>query len=127
MKIATSIHPALFRRIAAILGITLVPEIATAHDGHHMTRIVSDVEAIAVAGSRMTLTLAVSNYSEGEVVLQAISVPNAESMSIAPVLIAPGGQQDVDVTLFFETPIPGIFTAVLDFGSDGQGPVLVMN
>lgn len=110
-----------------IFGVTMTPVMVPAHDGHHVTRIVSDVEAIAVAGSRMTLTLAVSNYSEAEVVLQAISVPNAESTSIAPVLIAPGAQQDVDVTLFFETPIPGIFTAVLDFGSDGQGPVLVMN
>ncbi len=32
----------------------------------------------------------------------------------------------LDVELLFQTQIPGVFTAHLDFGADGQGPVLVM-
>lgn len=127
MKTARPTYTALFGRIALILGGVLAPVMAPAHDGSHVTRIVSDVEAVAIAGTRMTLSLAVSNYSEEDVVLQSVTAQDADATAIAPVLIAPGAQQDVEVTLFFQTAIPGIFTAVLDFGADGQGPVLVMN
>lgn len=127
MKNAIQIHLARLGRFALISGLTFSPAIAAAHDGAHVSRIVSDVESIAVAGSRMTLSLAVSNYSDQEVVLHAVTAQKAEVTDIAPVMIAPGAQQDIEVTLYFHAPIPGIFTAVLDFGADGQGPVLVMN
>lgn len=127
MKNSIQIHLARLGRIALIFGLTFSPAIAAAHDGAHVSRIVSDVENIAVAGNRMMISLAVFNYSEQEVVLKAVTAQKAEVTDIAPVMIAPGAQQDIEVTFFFQTTVPGIFTAVLDFGADGQGPVLVMN
>lgn len=127
MKTRRTTFAALIGCLALVSGGLFMPFTATAHDGAHVTRIVSDVQDMAVEGQRMTLSLAVSNFSETAVVLQSVTAPSADVTAIPPVLIRPGTQQDVKVTLFFQKAIPGIFTAILDFGEDGQGPVLVMN
>lgn len=91
-----------------------------------MTHILTDVVEIDVAAQRVTLSLAISNHSEEDFVLQKIQATGARVDAIVPLKIQPGAQQGVEVTLIFETPVPGIFTALLDFGANGQGPVLVI-
>ncbi|MFY0596417.1 MAG: hypothetical protein JXQ85_08305 [Cognatishimia sp.] len=97
-----------------------------AHEGSHVSRIVSDVSQLKVIGSEMLLSLTVTNFSETDVVLQSVWATGAEATAIAPVSIEQGAAQLVEVTFVFSSSIPSIFTAVLDFGVNGQGPVLVM-
>ena len=129
-KVQTTLS-AFLRRITVIfgviLGIALSPIQAIAHEGAHLTRIISDVQRVDVAGNRMTLSIAVANYSENDVILLSAFAQDAEASAIAPVVISSGDKQDIEVTLFFENTIPAIFTVLLDFGEDGQGPVLVIN
>jgi|GEM_PF-6065668 len=99
---------------------------AAAHEGSHVTLIVSDDSQLQVIGTEMSLFLTVTNFSETDVVLHSVSATEAEATAIAPVLIEQGAAQLVEVTFVFSSSIPSIFTAVLDFGVNGQGPVLVM-
>lgn len=113
--------------LSMIVGGLAAPRVAEAHDGSHVSRIVSDVQGISVEGAQMGFHLIISNLSEHTVTLESISARDAEAAPIAPVLIGPGDQQVLDISLSFQEAVPGIFTAVLDFGAAGQGPVLVMH
>lgn len=116
-----------FKPLAILMAMTAAPIAGVAHDGAHLTRIVSDVTDVSTIGTQMALELTVSNFSHELVTLQSISTQNADVAAVAPTEIAPGEQAEVQTIMVFSQPIPGIFTAVLDFGEAGQGPVLVIH
>lgn len=123
--------PSYRHRLSALLlhvvGASFAPTGAAAHDGHHLSHILADVAAVEAHGKIVGLELVLANQSQHRVTLKDILAPAAETAPMAPLHIAPGEAQRVEVTLFFESNVPGIFTAVLDFGAAGQGPVLITN
>jgi len=59
--------------------------------------------------------------------LEGITVDVAELSGQKLRFIVPaGGLEEQKLTLRFDDTVPGIFTMLLDFGADGQGPVTIM-
>ena len=103
-----------------------VPSVALAHDDHGAADIIADAEVESFDGTDLTLKLSIYNRSAHAVTLFAVSAPGAFGTEALFVTIDSSTQAEALATVRFEGAVPGIFTAVLDFGEDGQGPVLVM-
>lgn len=117
------LHPT--RRLF-LAGLTVAPALVLAHEDHGSVDVIADADVLSVTGQ--TLTLALTMYNRGTHALTLFWL-RAEGAATAEALFAPleaGGRTKIEITLHFDGPVPGIFTAVLDFGTDGQGPVLVM-
>jgi hypothetical protein len=118
-----------YRRLTRSLFLSAalaLPFAAHAHEDHGAAQIIADAQVISLDASVLTLKVSIYNRAPHVVTLFSVLAPGAAAAEALFVTIEGSGQAEVDVTLSFEGPIPGIFTAVLDFGEDGQGPVLVI-
>lgn len=99
---------------------------ARAHDGHQQISVVADAMNIQAVGQILQFDLSLTNFGQRNVAIVGISAPAAEASLFEPVDLGAAETQVIPVQLKFADELPGIFTAVLDFGESGQGPVLVM-
>ncbi|MGR3813370.1 MAG: hypothetical protein ACU0AU_04695 [Cognatishimia activa] len=125
MKTVDPTYPRLTRRSFCAMALAL-PSLAFAHDDHGTADIIADAAVVSFDGTDLTLKLSIYNRSAHAVTLFAVSAPGAMGAEALFVTIDSSTQAEARATLRFEGAVPGIFTAVLDFGEDGQGPVLVM-
>ena len=125
MKTVDPTYPRLTRRSFCAMALAL-PSLAFAHDDHGAADIIADAEVENFDGSNLTLKLSIYNRSAHAVTLFAVAAPGALGTEALFVTIDCSTQAEARAILRFEGAVPGIFTAVLDFGEDGQGPVLVM-
>ncbi|WP_294226922.1 hypothetical protein [uncultured Shimia sp.] len=76
---------------------------------------------------RLDLVLTFYNAGTDAMTLKALTTDVAQLSGLKlPFQIPAGGLEEQKLTLRFEDAVPGIFTMLLDFGADGQGPVTVM-
>lgn len=116
-----------FTRRAFIAVALASPVAALAHEGHGANHVTATATVLRRKKTRLDLALTFFNKGSELVTLQAISVEGATlSKQKLPFEIAAGALEEQKLTLRFADAIPGIFTMVLDFGADGQGPVVVM-
>ena len=107
-------------------GLVAVPSLGLAHEGHGAADIIADVTVIGRTEKDLDLRIVLSNRATHEITLMSIYAPGADTLDAIFQRIEPKSQASLELTLSFQNEIHGIFTAVLDFGEDGQGPVLVM-
>lgn len=125
MKTADPTYPRLSRRLFLAAAVSL-PSLALAHEDHSPADIIADAEVESFDGTSLILSVSIFNLAPHAVTLFSIAAPGAAATEAIFLTIEGGGQAKTRVSLSFEGYVPGIFTAVLDFGEDGQGPVLVM-
>jgi len=111
--------------IIGILLLCLSAGAALPHDGHAAPQVLITVETVQSAGNVVDLALQVTNLGPA-VTLQGVLAQGARAADFAPVVLEFAGQRQVQGRLVFESPPPGIFSAWLDFGPAGQGPVIVV-
>lgn len=125
MKTVDPTYPRLTRRL--FLGAALsLPTWALAHEDHGAADIIADAQVESFDGSALTLKLSIYNRSAHAVTLFSLIAPGAATVEALFLTIESSSFAETTATLRFEGEVPGIFTAILDFGEDGQGPVLVM-
>lgn len=119
----------LFRPILSLIITTwlaLIPLIVRAHEGHGQISVVADAINIKVTEHTLEFEIQLTNYGLIDVTLGNISVPDGKADQFPPETLSGGEAKVIPVRVIFDGPVPGIFTAILDFGEDGQGPLLVM-
>ncbi|MDC0738815.1 hypothetical protein N6L24_11025 [Cognatishimia sp. SS12] len=99
---------------------------ARAHDGHGAAQVIADAGAVAQSARTLRFSVTLTNRGDTPLTLIDLHVAGAEVTLALPVSLPGAGQMTLPVSVTFTAPPPGIFTAVLDFGADGQGPLLVM-
>ena len=118
-------HSKLTRR--GFIGAALAaPTLAFAHVGHGAADVVADAVVLDQTERQLRLKLVIYNLGEAALTLFGVIAPGAAPIEALFVSVPIAERTEVEVTLNFEAAVPGIFTAVLDFESEGQGPVLVM-
>ena len=113
-------------RRALLAGLVAFPAMAIAHEDHGAADVIADAEVLAVTENLLTLRLAIFNRGPHALTVFSVIAPGATAVEALFVPIEGNGKAEVEVALSFDAPIPGILTAILDFGAEGQGPVLVM-
>lgn len=82
---------------------------------------------VRVNGRVISLRIALLNLGSTPVQLLGVGAENAADVVMPePVVIDVYDEAVALVDLHFAQDIPGVFTAYLDFGEHGRGPVLVM-
>ncbi len=116
-----------FTRRGFLTALMLAPAGALAHAGHGMSHLTVTSTITRRRKRRLDLVLTFYNAGTQPMTLAAIStdVANMTGQSL-PFNVPAGGLVEQKLTLRFEEAVPGIFTLLLDFGEDGQGPVTVM-
>ncbi|MEP2530820.1 hypothetical protein [Shimia sp.] len=113
-------------RRGLILGLLALPVTVQAHAGHGVAHVVSHAEAVRVRDNTVAILLTVFNAGTEPVTLEQVAADEASDVLVPGGKIASGALVEFRVQLSFEHNVPNIFTVMLDFGQDGQGPVVVM-
>lgn len=119
----------LFRPILSLIittWLTLSPVIVRAHEGHGQISVVADAINIKVTEHALEFEIQLTNYGHNDVTLGNITVPDGKADQFSPETLSSGEAKVIPVRVIFDGPVPGIFTAILDFGEVGQGPLLVV-
>lgn len=116
-----------FTRRSLLAALLLAPLGALAHGGHGMSHLTVTSSVTRRKKHRLDLVLTFYNAGTEAMTLEGITVEGAElSGQSLPFIVPAGGLEEQKMTLRFGDTVPGIFTMLLDFGADGQGPVTVM-
>jgi hypothetical protein len=116
-----------FTRRSFLAAFLLAPAGALAHAGHGMSHLTVTSTVLRRKKRRLDLALTFYNAGTEAMTLEGISVDAATlSGEKLPFIVPAGGLEEQKLTLRFDDTVPGIFTMLLDFGADGQGPVTVM-
>ncbi|WP_299353672.1 hypothetical protein [uncultured Shimia sp.] len=114
-------------RRAVLFGLLTFPAVAVAHSGHGALKISAEADVVRVKGQSVEVLFRVLNTASTPITLFGISVEGANPVRLSdPFIIAPFSEGSLRVSLEFKETVPGIFTADLDFGELGHGPVTVM-
>lgn len=120
-------HKTRLTRRAMLCGLLLAPTMGLAHSGHGAARISAEATVIRRKGNTVKLVLRILNTGSRPIKLFKVTAEGAAPVTLGtPLEIAGFGEGNLMLSLEFHTAIPGIFTAHLDFGDHGQGPVTVM-
>lgn len=103
-----------------------VPTHSFAHEDHGAAQVAADATVIAQQDRTLQMILTMYNLSPHSVTLFAVGAPGAQPVEALFTTLPAREMTQTQIELTFEDDIPGLFTAVLDFGEDGQGPVLVL-
>ncbi len=115
----------MFTRRRLLAAIALVPAVASAHDGHDLSKIEAAVVAKESFSGGLDITLRITNGRDTAVRLEA-------AYSEIGDILWPDGQEiasqdNREFSFQFDTPDwPGIFALILDFGEAGQGLVTII-
>ncbi len=114
-------------RRSFLATLLLAPAGALAHAGHGMSHLTVTSTVTRRRKRRLDLVLTFYNAGTEPMTLNGISVDVAKlSGQKLPFTVPAGGLEEQKLILRFDDAVPGIFTMLLDFGADGQGPVTVM-
>lgn len=120
-------HKTLTSRRSVLAGLLSLPAAAYGHEGHAHSRISAEASVVKVENGEVTVRLGMLNTGSTPVSLRAIRAEGAEPLILEEAFIVDGfSEGSLIVRLRFGETVPGVFTAVLDFGKDGKGPVLIM-
>lgn len=97
-----------------------------AHDGHGVLPLTADAQDVSVVGQQVTMTVSLQAYEGHVPELLDVFAYDLESVRFQQIFGGDAAQGTYVVHLDFTAPVPGIFTAVLDFGEAGQAPLLVI-
>lgn len=97
-----------------------------AHEGHAMSSVIADAQDVSVTGTQVTLTVKLQGLEGHLPDLVDVFAHDLAQASFQQLAIGARDQGTYLMHLAFSTPVPGIFTAVLDFGEAGQTPLLVI-
>ena len=110
---------------AALAATAVAPIAAMAHEFHNLLRLDARIGSAAMGAEGALVELTLTNLRDTPVSLDAVYSDLGVVSARLPLDLAPG--QTINAELLVATAdLPGIFTLVLDFGQDGQGPVLVI-
>ncbi|SMP25769.1 hypothetical protein [Shimia sagamensis] len=116
-----------FTRRSVLATLLMAPVGALAHSGHGMGHLTVTTTVTRRRKHRLDLVLTFYNAGTAAMTLEALSTDVAQLSGLKlPFEIPAGGLEEQKLTLRFDDAVPGIFTLLLDFGEDGQGPVTVM-
>ena len=117
------------RMITAIVAMFLWCGAAFTHDGDHSgpqtAQVLIEVHKVTAKGRDVRVSLRLTSLN-GTVNLTSVAVKGATTSTFAPVAVPFAKDTFVTSILRFDTAPPAIFTAVLDFGVAGQGPVTIV-
>ncbi len=114
-------------RRSVLAGLVAIPVAGMAHQGHGASRVRADATVLSTENNVVRLQLEMVNLGSSPLSLSVIRAEGAADVVFeAPVEIKGFDTLSIVVELWFQTQILGVFTAYLDFGVHGQGPVLVM-
>ena len=114
-------------RRSVVAGLLVIPVAGMTHQGHGAARIRAEAMVLSSKNNLLSLRLELANLASSPITLSAIRAEGAEDVVLkVPLEIKGYDTASFDVELHFQRQIPGVFTAHLDFGAHGQGPVLVM-
>ena len=113
------------RRIAMAI-LCAVPTHGFAHEDHGVAQVAADAVVIETEDNRLDLAVQMYNLAPHDVTLFAVKAPGAQPVEALFTTVPAGASADALISLTFDFEIPAIFTAILDFGDDGQGPLLVL-
>lgn len=117
------------RRFLACMTTVFVaaPVIGLAHDGHGVSRVVVDAKVLKVRNGTIRLRFELLNLDSNPIDLVAVEAKGAGRVTLPSAMTVKGFDAgEVVIELRFPEGVPGVFTAILDFGIHGQGPVVVM-
>lgn len=116
-----------FTRRSFLAALLLAPAGVLAHAGHGMSHLTVTSTVTRRRKRRIDLVLTFYNAGTEPLTLESISADVAKlSGQKLPFTVPAGGLEEQKLRLRFDDTVPGIFTMLLDFGADGQGPVTVM-
>lgn len=116
-----------FTRRSILAALLAAPVGALAHSGHGMGHLTVTSTVTRRRKRRLDLVLTFYNAGTDAMTLKALTTDVAQLSGLKlPFQIPAGGLEEQKLTLRFDDAVPGIFTMLLDFGADGQGPVTVM-
>ena len=98
----------------------------SAHEGHGLGSVIADAQDVSVVGTQVTLTVKLQGLEGHLPDLVDVFAHDLALASFQQLSIGARDQATYLMQLAFSTPVPGIFTAVLDFGEAGQAPLLVI-
>jgi hypothetical protein len=74
----------------------------------------------------VSLALQLTNLSDTPIIIEQIAVPKAVVIGGSDLLVPEFGAERFYVLFEFHGEVPGIFTAIMDFGDGSSGPLLVI-
>ncbi|GAA6181270.1 MULTISPECIES: hypothetical protein [unclassified Shimia] len=98
---------------------------AAAHEGHGISHIKFSVTITKRRGDTLHIALTMFNQGSAPVTLEGLTVDGAEVLKLDRMVVAAGSLSESLLCVRFPGAVPGIFTMMVDFGEDGQGPVTV--
>jgi len=114
------------RVFATLLALVLMPwsSGAFAHDGPHPAKVLIEVHEVTREGVAVHVVLRLTSLN-GTATLNSIAAPGAKVLAFQPVPVPFAQDTFVTSVITFAAPPPQVFTAVLDFGVAGQGPIAI--
>ena len=115
----------MFPKAMILSAVLMLPFGAQAHEFHDLSRLDAVVTATPVDSEDAHLAMTLTNNRDTSVQLFAVYSDLGMIQANFPLEVAPGDTIHADLLVATGT-LPGIFTLILDFGENGQGPVLVI-